>query len=249
MLYIVAEGLGGIGARVDAWQGQRGVPTCGEAVWLPMAISLIDAYMVDGLVDVVDGEIRPRLVVVDTFARCMVGGDENSAKDVGIASSRTPSACVGRPGPACSSSTTPARTPRPVLEGPQRCGLPSPPRSSAAMPTASRPSSRRSRRTTKPASRTASTLVPVGDSCALDRYVGASQELSAGALEMLADLAAVADEDGVSAAVWKASTAVAERSFYRWQKQLTERGYCQKTGAKSQARYTLTDLGKQAAST
>jgi hypothetical protein len=246
VLYIVAEGLGGIGARVDAWQRQRRVLTCGKAFWLPMAVSLMDATKVDGLVELVRGmKPSPRLVVVDTFARCMVGGDENTAKDVGAAVEnaerlrRASGACiliVHHSGKDATAGARGSSALRAAVATEIEC-------SHADGVTTLRQTKQKDHEAGEPV-RLA--LVPVGDSCALDRYSGGGGELPAGAVEMLAELAAIADEDGVSASVWRASSAVAERSFYRWQKQLIERGYCHKAGVKSQARYTLTEQGKQA---
>lgn len=48
------------------------------------ALQLLDAAAVERFI--ADAKpIRPVLVVLDTFARCLVGGDENSARDVGLA--------------------------------------------------------------------------------------------------------------------------------------------------------------------
>ena len=244
VLYIVAEGLGGIGARVDAWQRQRQVWTCGEAVWLPMAVNLLSPVAVDGLVEVVR-EMRPKLIVGDTFARCMVGGDENSAKDVGVAVEnaerlrRASGGCVllvHHSGKDVAAGARGSSALRAAVATEIEC-------SHLDGVTTLKQTKQKDHEAGEPYR---FALVPVGDSCALDRYTGAGQEVSAGAVELLAELAAiVADDDGVSGSVWRASSAVAERSFYRWQKQLLDKGYCHKAGAKSQARYTVSEQGKQ----
>ncbi|WP_049807045.1 AAA family ATPase [Pseudofrankia inefficax] len=85
VLYVAAEGAFGLDARIGAWEAANGVTV--DDGWLdvlPEPVQLLDAAAVDGLVDLVAAE-RYRLVVVDTFARSIVGADENSARDVGIA--------------------------------------------------------------------------------------------------------------------------------------------------------------------
>lgn len=77
VLYIVAEGLSGIGQRVIAWQAERGAEV-GEVSWHPQAINLLDVGAVDELAAAVDA-IQPVAVFVDTLARSMPGADENAS--------------------------------------------------------------------------------------------------------------------------------------------------------------------------
>lgn len=79
-LYIVAEGASGIGIRIEAWEAWHNVTT--GVTWLPEAVNLTSPQWASALAEIV-AEMRPALVVVDTFARSIVGADENSAKDVG----------------------------------------------------------------------------------------------------------------------------------------------------------------------
>ena len=73
--------------RIRSWREDRGVEA-GRLeqhlfVW-PEAVNLF-AGETHALVDAIDGRgIAPALIVIDTMARCMVGGDENSSKDVGL---------------------------------------------------------------------------------------------------------------------------------------------------------------------
>jgi len=183
--------------------------------------------------------------VGDTFARCMVGGDENSAKDVGVAVEnaerlrRASGGCVllvHHSGKDVAAGARGSSALRAAVATEIEC-------SHLDGVTTLKQTKQKDHEAGEPYR---FALVPVGDSCALDRYTGAGQEVSAGAVELLAELAAiVADDDGVSGSVWRASSAVAERSFYRWQKQLLDKGYCHKAGAKSQARYTVSEQGKQ----
>ena len=244
VLYIVAEGLGGIGARVDAWQHKRQIWNCGETYWLPMAVSLLHAVSVDGLVELVR-DLRPRLVVIDTVARSMVGGDENTAKDMGAAvesAERLRRACSGcillvhHSGEDEAAGARGSSALRAAVSTEIECrhvdGV-----------TTLKQTKQREHETAEPL-RLA--LVPVRESCAFEQYCGDDASLSKGALELLAELAAIADAEGVSASVWRVSSGVADRSFYRRSKALVDLGYCHKVGAKAQARYTVSDLGKQA---
>lgn len=83
-LYVAAEGIAGMQKRKRAWQENRGVAVNDTALFLPVAVNLLDTLQVAELLELV-GEIKPALIVIDTMARCLVGGDENSARDVGRA--------------------------------------------------------------------------------------------------------------------------------------------------------------------
>ena len=83
-LYIAAEGGNNLINRVQAWvKHHRQVPerigfVCQEVP------NLLEPVSVQRLLDAT-AKHKATLVVIDTLARCMVGGDENSAKDMGRA--------------------------------------------------------------------------------------------------------------------------------------------------------------------
>jgi hypothetical protein len=80
VLYVAAEGVGGLGARVEAWCQMHPAADISQAAFLTAPINLLD----DGDVAVlVQAALGVELVVIDTLARCSVGADENSAKDMG----------------------------------------------------------------------------------------------------------------------------------------------------------------------
>jgi len=83
VLYFVGEGVQGFARRVWAWRQayNRDISTF-RAV--PQAPHLLEAKSVETLRRTVE-YFSPSLIVVDTFARAAVGGDENSARDVGMA--------------------------------------------------------------------------------------------------------------------------------------------------------------------
>lgn len=84
VVYIAAEGVHGLYRRVQAWMHARDQTAPERIRFIPNAANLLDG---SDLVRVATAIARlpeaPKLIVVDTMARCMVGGDENSAKDVG----------------------------------------------------------------------------------------------------------------------------------------------------------------------
>ena len=80
VLFIAAEGSGGLGARFAAWKAaNRFVGPAGMMV-LPEPVNLLDALAVEVLAQVAS-HIGAVLVLIDTVARSMPGGDENAAKD------------------------------------------------------------------------------------------------------------------------------------------------------------------------
>ena len=83
---VAGEGVGGLPARVRAAKTALDLPLetpAGLHVY-PEAVNLMDAVSVAQFIATVK-PIEPTLIMLDTFARCLIGGDENSAGDVGRA--------------------------------------------------------------------------------------------------------------------------------------------------------------------
>lgn len=84
VLYVVAEGVAGFAGRVNAWEtGWRTKINDEQMKFLPMPVNLMVASEVDALAELVERG-GYGFIVLDTLARCMVGGDENSARDAGM---------------------------------------------------------------------------------------------------------------------------------------------------------------------
>lgn len=81
VLYLVAEGAGGIRQRVRAWEDMAQCPMAVQ--FLPVAIQVMTPTECAALSALV-AEMKPALVVLDTQARVTAGHDENSAKDMGL---------------------------------------------------------------------------------------------------------------------------------------------------------------------
>lgn len=84
-VYIAAEGAEGFRNRMQAYCEFHGVdPASLDVMVLPEAPNLMDKEQVKELVKAIQAIGRVDFVVVDTYARVMVGGNENDAKDAGI---------------------------------------------------------------------------------------------------------------------------------------------------------------------
>lgn len=84
VVYIAAEGGAGLKKRVIAWMAEHPGADLSRMRFVTGAVNLLDPAKVAEVDAALDGlPERPGLVVVDTLARSMVGGDENSAQDMG----------------------------------------------------------------------------------------------------------------------------------------------------------------------
>lgn len=83
VVYIAAEGVGGLHRRVEAWCEHNKL-NAGLSYFLDREVNLLDLAEVKLLAQSAN-DVKPQMVVFDTLARCIPGGDENSAKDMGIA--------------------------------------------------------------------------------------------------------------------------------------------------------------------
>lgn len=89
VLYIAGEGAGGIKKRVAAWKNHHKIKRIPGFRVVPVAVNLLEKAEAKRLVRTVldaqkaDG-FNPKLVIVDTLHRAMPGGDENTAKEMGI---------------------------------------------------------------------------------------------------------------------------------------------------------------------
>ncbi|MGB1527463.1 MAG: AAA family ATPase [Candidatus Puniceispirillaceae bacterium] len=85
VLYIAGEGVGGLGKRVKAWQAHHGLTGAADFHVLPTAVKFRDTGDVEKLMRTIDALDKPfKAVFIDTVARALLGGDENSATDIGL---------------------------------------------------------------------------------------------------------------------------------------------------------------------
>jgi hypothetical protein len=90
VVYVVGEGVSGISPRVRAWEKHHGRDVVNAPmIWHNGALSLFPAApntavtTAEVLADILaEAPRRPKLVVFDTLARCSLGADENSTRDM-----------------------------------------------------------------------------------------------------------------------------------------------------------------------
>ena len=84
VVYVAAEGGLAINKRVAAWMQQHALSDVPSAFFLLEGVQVADEEELDLLLrKLAERSMVPCLIVLDTFARCFVGGEENSAKEVG----------------------------------------------------------------------------------------------------------------------------------------------------------------------
>jgi hypothetical protein len=81
-VYVAGEGLIDLGTRKAAWMKLHRPREKPEGGLLPEAVNLLEPTSVDRLLEELMA-VMPSVVIIDTLARAMVGGDENSARDMG----------------------------------------------------------------------------------------------------------------------------------------------------------------------
>jgi hypothetical protein len=85
VLYIVGEGLAGIGKRLSAWEQHRGIRTNDNLHVLPIAVNFREQSEVEKLMRSIDKAGSGwSIVFCDTVARSLVGADENSSQEMGL---------------------------------------------------------------------------------------------------------------------------------------------------------------------
>src|ERR1700722_17304843 len=87
VVYVAAEGYRGLGVRLQALMLSEGSKVSPADLHIVgRAVNVCDYESVLDLVEAIQ-ELRftPKLVVIDTYARSMLGADENSARDTGTA--------------------------------------------------------------------------------------------------------------------------------------------------------------------
>lgn len=83
VVYIAAEGLFGIRPRIDAWLKHHKGTHDRNLYFMDSAVAIFDSGDTETFLKEI-AAIAPRLVVVDTLARCMIGGDENATRDMTV---------------------------------------------------------------------------------------------------------------------------------------------------------------------
>jgi archaellum biogenesis ATPase FlaH len=83
IIYVAAEGLSGYYARYAAWLKHNGHKKPGKFNLFPKSLQILKPEDVDRFIEEAS-DYKPAVVIIDTLSRCMVGGDENNQKDMGL---------------------------------------------------------------------------------------------------------------------------------------------------------------------
>lgn len=83
VLYIAAEGESGFVKRVAAWCKHHKEAE-GDLYFYLNLVSLLDTVERDRFMQQVIGRVKPKLVILDTVAHCMLPGNENDTRDMGL---------------------------------------------------------------------------------------------------------------------------------------------------------------------
>ena len=86
VLYLAAEGVGGLGKRVRSWQSHYDTHGVTDFHVLPMAVKILEAPDLEKLLRTIDAfKVQFSMIVIDTVARTLAstGSDENDATAMG----------------------------------------------------------------------------------------------------------------------------------------------------------------------
>jgi hypothetical protein len=236
VLYVIAEGASGISLRTDAWEKHHG--TTSGVQWHPSAINIHESAWVGALAEVV-ADIKPKLVVLDTLARSILGADENSSRDMGevIANldiiRRAAGSCVlvvhhsGKNLDAGGRGST-------ALKGAMDTEL-------ELTGDTSRMALKNTKQKNAPETeRIWLKLEPVGES-AVVVHAGADDDdaVPPGVLETLETLRSIEVPGGVPGTAWRVALTVAERTFYRHRSVLLRHKMAENVGTVKTPRYQV----------
>lgn len=83
VVYIAPEGGNGYHMRTEAWLKYFGGDEPDNLIFLLQSVPMLNPQSVSEFITAIR-PFNPVLVILDTLARCLIGGDENSAKDIGM---------------------------------------------------------------------------------------------------------------------------------------------------------------------
>jgi hypothetical protein len=250
-IYVVAEGAAGLNPRFVAWRDcDRNLGTAlppEQLMILPEPVNLLNPAAV-GEFATMAAEIGARLIIFDTLARCMVGGDENSAKDAGMAIEqldvirRRTSACiivVHHSGKNLDNGARGSSAFEAACDTVLEIGM----ADNIVMITATKqknhvaPNPIRLR------------LCSTGPSAVLEDYCYEDSELPESVIETLRALRDIETPDGVATGKWAVAVTTSPRSFYRHVKRLLDDSLIVSIGTGKVPKYLLTELGHEVTAT
>ncbi len=85
VVYVAAEGFGGLKLRVAALLHHERLGADVNCKFLDCPVDLMNSEKTLAFIKDIQSSVpKPALIIIDTLARCFVGGEENSAKDIGL---------------------------------------------------------------------------------------------------------------------------------------------------------------------
>jgi hypothetical protein len=244
IVYVAAEGGRGLPQRVRAWRAAHQVSHIDDAWFVMSAVNLLDASEVDAfLVTLAESSVQPVLVEFDTLARCLVGGDENSARDMGIAI-----AALDRIRDSLGCTVLVLHHTARHHDGERGSGALRGAADMMLLATKDGDTLTIKCDKAKDAPEFEDVvlrLVAADESCVLEEATESKQPAgpsgtARAALRVLAD---VFDEDGASYTRWWKASKLEETTFGRARKQLTKQGWVARQGEGRGTRYVLTTSG------
>lgn len=243
VVYVAAEGVSGLGVRFDAWLNEHPFQNPGERLFiLPQTVSLLAPATIGELAEACV-EVEAKFVIIDTLARCLVGGDENSNKDAGLAVEqldvirRKTGACVllvhhsgknkdnGARG--ASAFEAAVETVFEVVKDDDALTI--------------NCTKQKNHAETLPIRLVAEQVL---DSIVLRSGGVAVSRVPRGVLETLKALDDIDTGTGQSATAWQVSAPSSEGTFYRHRKDLLALGLVENAGTEKNPRYKVTDSGR-----
>ena len=244
VLYVAAEGASGQGPRRRAWMHHYGATRLDQLVWYPEAINLTSPLEVEAFTEAAT-PLDPSLVIFDTQARCSVGAEENSAKDMGL----IVAACdqiVARLG--CTvllihhsgkDSGAGMRGSTAVL-GAMNTVLALARAGEHIVLTVEK------QKNADDGAKHSFQLVPSADSVVAIEVARHVDSLPDEMVELLRTIEEIDRGDGVPTSEMRTATTLAERTFYRLLKKALTDDYCHNVGSEKRKRYALTNKGETA---
>ena len=251
VIFVAAEGSGGLGARVRAWKTHRGFKGRAGVEFVTEPVVLIEPGHVDALLRMA-GQLGdpPVLVVLDTLARCMAGYDENSTQDMG-AFIRGVDRIRGELGAAViavhhTNAGGERERGNTALRGAADTMIEFKPDDDTVVLSCSK------QKDAPPFSKLRLRFLEVGDSGVALPATEAWQVESRGLSDLQREVLATCQEidvgDGVTVTAWVKAYGRGERTVYRARKVLKDGGFVQQIGTGRGSRWRLTNAGIEALS-
>ncbi len=249
VIYVLAEGGPGLGVRVAAWKHHHERLERAGVQFLTQPVPLLDPRSVKTFIAAVAELLptaAPGLIVFDTLARGMVGGDENAGRDMGLAvdamtriSIATGATCLAVHHPTKGGEAERGHS---SLRGGMDTMIELKKEDRRIIVSCSKMKDAEHFRPF------ALELVAVQESLVLtaeNTSAVNAAAVSSKNREALISLQRTALSDGLSASAWLKVTGLKDRTFYVARKQLIALGYVAVSGRGRMARYHVTPEGEQ----